>query len=29
MAIEASKEMVTHPELFDEELLEWKSRGYF
>jgi len=27
MAIEASKEMVTHPELFDEELLEWKSRG--
>jgi metallo-beta-lactamase family protein len=27
MAIEASKEMVTHPELFDEELLEWKTRG--
>ena len=27
MAIEASKEMVTHPELFDEELLEWKDRG--
>ena len=27
MAIEASKEIVTHPELFDEELLEWKSRG--
>jgi metallo-beta-lactamase family protein len=27
MAIEASKEMVAHPELFDEELLEWKSRG--
>jgi len=27
MAIEASKEMVTHPELFDEELLEWKSHG--
>jgi len=27
MAIEASKEMVTHPELFDEEALEWKSRG--
>jgi len=29
MAIEASKEkeMVTHPELFDEELLQWKSRG--
>jgi len=27
MAIEASQEMVTHPELFDEELLEWKSRG--
>jgi metallo-beta-lactamase family protein len=27
MAIEASKEMVTHPELFDEELLEWKGRG--
>jgi len=27
MAIEASKEMVTHPELFDEELLEWRSRG--
>jgi metallo-beta-lactamase family protein len=27
MAIEASKEMVTHPELFNEELLEWKSRG--
>ena len=27
MAIEASKEMVTHPELFDEELLEWKSLG--
>jgi metallo-beta-lactamase family protein len=27
MAIEASKAMVTHPELFDEELLEWKSLG--
>ena len=27
MAIEASKAMVKHPELFDEELLEWKSRG--
>src|SRR5262249_10026428 len=27
MGIEASKEIVTHPELFDEELLEWKSRG--
>jgi metallo-beta-lactamase family protein len=27
MAIEASKEMVTHPELFDEELQQWKSRG--
>jgi len=27
MAIEASKSMVKHPELFDEELLEWKSRG--
>ena len=27
MAIEASKAMVKHPELFDEELLECKSRG--
>jgi metallo-beta-lactamase family protein len=27
MAIEAGKEVVTHPELFDEELLEWKDRG--
>ncbi|HEV2172678.1 MAG TPA: MBL fold metallo-hydrolase, partial [Nitrospira sp.] len=27
MALEASKEMVSHPELFDDELLEWKSRG--
>lgn len=27
MAIEASKEMVSHPELFDEELTEWSSRG--
>jgi metallo-beta-lactamase family protein len=29
MAIEASNKMVTHPELFDEEMLEWKSRGLF
>ncbi len=27
MAMEASKAMVKPPELFDEELLEWKSRG--
>jgi metallo-beta-lactamase family protein len=27
MAIEASKTMVKHPDLFDEEMLEWKSRG--
>ena len=27
MAIEASKKMAAHLELFDEELLEWKSRG--
>jgi metallo-beta-lactamase family protein len=29
MGIEASNEMVTHPELFDEDMLEWKSRGLF
>jgi len=27
MAFEASKAMVQHPDLFDEDLLEWKSRG--
>ena len=27
MAIEASKSMVQHPDLFDEELREWKRRG--
>jgi metallo-beta-lactamase family protein len=27
MAIEASKSMMKHPDLFDEELLDWKSRG--
>jgi len=27
MAIEASKAMVKHPDLFDQELLEWKNRG--
>jgi len=27
MAIQASKAMVKHPDLFDEELIEWKSRG--
>jgi metallo-beta-lactamase family protein len=27
MAIEATKTGVKHPELFDEEMLEWKSRG--
>ncbi len=27
MAIEASKTMVNHPDLFDEDLLEWRSRG--
>jgi metallo-beta-lactamase family protein len=27
MAIEASKAMVNHPDLFDQELLEWKNRG--
>jgi len=27
MAIEASKSIVSHPELFDEDLLEWKGRG--
>jgi metallo-beta-lactamase family protein len=27
MAIEAGRAMVRHPDLFDEEMLEWKSRG--
>lgn len=27
MAIDASKAMVKHPDLFDQELLDWKSRG--
>jgi metallo-beta-lactamase family protein len=27
MAIEASKTMVKHPDLFNEEMLEWKDRG--
>jgi len=27
MAIHASKAMVKHPDLFDEELVDWKSRG--
>ena len=27
MAIEAGRAMVRHPDLFDEELLAWKSRG--
>jgi metallo-beta-lactamase family protein len=27
MAIEASKTMVKHPDLFDEEMVEWKDRG--
>jgi metallo-beta-lactamase family protein len=27
MAIEASKTVIKYPDLFDEELLEWKSRG--
>lgn len=27
MAIEASKTMVNHPDLFDQDMLDWKSRG--
>jgi metallo-beta-lactamase family protein len=29
MAIQASKAMVNYPDLFDQELLDWKSRGLF